>query len=190
MSGLLHITDPSATTGFFSTSAKQNFTSVSGSRHGSGTLSEGAFRTVVQSIYEAGGKAQNYRLFCGSSIMNAITGFSRATNIVGGSQANFDANIKGTTLTLSVVEIIGDYGKIVVIPDLFINRTSGSGLTTLSKKSGVLIPEDDNVSLKMLQPISVQDLPDVGGGGERFLTRAILTLCVLNPRALGSIISV
>lgn len=190
MSGLLHVTDPASTSGFFSTTAKQGFRSVSGSRHGSGTLTEGAFRTVVQSIYEAGGKAQNYRLFCGSSIMNALTGFSRATNIVGGTQANFDANIQGTTLTLSVVEIIGDYGKIVVIPDLFINRTSGSGLTALSKKSGVLIPEDDNVSLKMLQPISVQDLPDVGGGGERFLTRAILTLCVLNPRALGSIISV
>ena len=71
MSGLIHITDPSATTGFFNTTAKQGFTSVSGSRHGTGTLTEAAFRTVVQSIYEAGGKAQNYRLFCGSSIMNA-----------------------------------------------------------------------------------------------------------------------
>ena len=187
LGGLFHITDPTATTGFFNTTAKQAFRSVAGSRHSTGNLTEGAFRAVVQAVYEAGGRSQTYRMFAGPTVLNAITDFSRATNIVGGSQARFNANIQGTSLTLSVVEIIGDYGRITVIPTLFNNRTSGSAPTALSKKSALLIPEDDNVSLKMLQPISVQDLPDVGGGGERFLTRAILTVCALNPRALGSI---
>ena len=91
-------------------------------------------------------------------------------------RSRFDANIQGTKLTLSVVEIVSDYGIIQVIPNLFLNRTSGSAPTALSKKSGLLIPTDDNVSLKHLQNISVQDLPDVGGGGQRFLTRAILTV--------------
>ena len=118
--------------------------------------------------------------------MNAITDFSRATNIVGGTQANFDANIQGTKLTLSVVEIVSDYGIIQVIPDLFLNRTSGAAPTDASKQSGVFIPTDENCSIKHLMPLSVQDLSD-NGGGSRFLTRAVLTLCVLNPRALGSI---
>jgi len=187
MSGLFHITDPTATTGFFDTAAKRGFRSVSGSRHSTGNLTEGAFRSIVESVYTAGGKSQTYRLFAGPTLMNALTDFSRAINVVGGTNSKFDANIQGTKLTLSVVEIVSDYGIIQVIPDLFLNRTSGTALGALGKKSGILIPTDDNVSLKMLQPITVQDLPDVGGGGERFLTRAVLTLCVLNPRALGSI---
>lgn len=187
LAGLFHITDPTATNGFFDTTAKQAFRSVSGSRHSTGTLSESAFRTVIQNLYEAGGTSQTYRLFAGPTLMNALTDFSRATNIVGGTQARFDANIQGTKLTLSVVEIVSDYGIIQVIPNLFLNRTSGNAPTALSKKSGLLIPTDDNVSLKHLHNISVQDLPDVGGGGQRFLTRAILTVCALNPRALGSI---
>lgn len=189
MAGLFHISNPTATgaNSFFETTAKEAFRSVSGSRHSSGALTETAFRSVVQSIYEAGGTSQTYRLFAGPVLMNAITDYSRAINVVGGTNSKFDANIQGTKLTLSVVEIVSDYGIIQVIPDLFLNRTSGTALNALGKKSGILIPTDDNVSLKMLQPITVQDLPDVGGGGERFLTRAVLTLCVLNPRALGSI---
>jgi hypothetical protein len=122
--------------------------------------------------------------------MNALTDFSRAINVVGGTNSKFDANIEGRKITLSVVELVTDYGICQVIPTLQNNRTSGSAPTALSKKSGLLIPADDSVSLKMLQPITVQDLPDVGGGGERFLTRAILTVCALNPRALGSITNV
>ena len=57
--------------------------------------------------------------------MNALTDFSRAINVVGGTNSKFDANIQGTKLTLSVVEIVSDYGIIQVIPDLFLNRTSG-----------------------------------------------------------------
>jgi hypothetical protein len=189
MSGLFHITNPTATNGFFDTTAKQAFRSVAGSRHSTGTLTEAAFRNVVQSIFEAGGTTQSYRLFAGPELMNVLTGFSRALNVVGGAQSKFDANIQGTKITLSVVELVSDYGTIIVHPDLFLNRTSGAAPTALSKKSGVLIPTDDNVSLKVLQPITVQDLPE-SGGGERFLTRTIMTLCVLNPRALGSITTV
>ncbi|BAQ84579.1 major head protein [uncultured Mediterranean phage uvMED] len=187
MSGLFHITDPTATTGFFDTAGKRNFRSVSGSRHSSGNLNESNFRAVVQNIYEAGGKSQTYRLFAGPTLMNALTDFSRALNVVGGNQARFNANIEGKALTLSVVEIVSDYGIIQVIPNLFLNRTSGQAPTALSKKSGLFIPEGDDVSLKFLQPITNQALPDVGGGGERALTRAILTVCAKNPRSLGSI---
>lgn len=190
MGGLFHITDPTATTGFFDTTAKQAFRSVAGSRHSSGSLTESAFRAVMQSIFEAGGKSQTYRCFAGPSLMNALTDFSRAINVVGGTNSKFDANIEGRKITLSVVELVTDYGICQVIPTLQNNRTSGQAPTALSKKSGLLIPADDSVSLKMLQPITVQDLPDVGGGGERFLTRAILTVCALNPRALGSITNV
>jgi hypothetical protein len=200
LGGIFHFTDPAATTGVFDTTAKQKFRSIggSGSQDGSAavsrfnatsnTLTEAHFRNLLQTVYEGGGKAGNYRLFAGPTLMNSLTDFSRALNVVGGTNAKFDARIDGGTLSLSVVELVTDFGIVQVVPSLFLNRTSGTGITAASRNAGALIPTDDTVSLKVLSPITVTDLPDVGGGGDRFLTRTILTLCVLNSRALGSIV--
>jgi hypothetical protein len=120
--------------------------------------------------------------------MNAVTDFSRALNVVGdASRAQFNANISGTTMTLSVVELVTDFGIVQVIPSLFLNRASGTALAAAGRKAGALIPTDDTVSLKVLQPVTVEDLPN-SLGGERFNARTILTLCVTNPRAIGSIV--
>lgn len=201
LGGIFHFTDTEATTGVFDTLAKQGFRSIgsglaqdgsaASSRYdatSNGAISEANFRNLCQTVFEGGGKAGNYRLFAGTTLMNSITDFSRATNIVGGSQAQFQAQISGSTLSLSVVELVTDYGIVQVVPSLFLNRTSGNGLEAAGRNAGVLIPSDDTVSLKVLSPISVTDLPDIGGGGDRFLTRTILSLCVLNSRALGSIV--
>lgn len=200
MGGLFHFSDPDASTGVFDTTAKQAYRAIgNGVTHdgtgessrfdsSSNTLTEGKFRKVLESIFVGGGKSQTYRMFAGPTLMNTMTDFSRALNVVGGTQARFNANIKDKTLTLSVVEVVTDMGIIQIVPDLFLNRTSGSAVTTASKRAGIILPTDDTTSIKQLAPLSVQDLPDVGGGGDRFLTRAILTLCVTNSRAIGSII--
>jgi len=201
MGGFFHFSDPDATTGVFDTSAKQAFRSIGSGLAQDGTaassrfdmttngsITEANFRNLLQAVYEGGGKSQTYRLFAGPSLMNAITDYSRATNAVGGSQARFDADINGGSIRLSIVELVTDFGIVQVIPSLFLNRASGAGLAAAGRNAGALVPADDTVSLKVLSPISVQDLPDVGGGGDRFLTRTILTLCVTNSRAIGSII--
>lgn len=200
MGGLFHFSDPDATNGVFDTAAKRNFRSIgAGVTHNgtgvssrfdqaTGSLTEAKLNKVLQSIYEGGGKSQTYRLFAGPNLMSSLTSFSRAVGATGGAQSQFQADIKGGTLRLSIVEYVADWGVLQIVPDLFLNRASGAGLTATSRRAGILIPSDDTVSLKVLQPVTVQDLPDVGGGGERFLTRTILTLCVLNSRAIGSII--
>jgi hypothetical protein len=50
-----------------------------------------------------------------------------------------------------------------------------------------LLPGDDTVSLKFLEGITTQNLPDLAAGPRAFV-EAMVTLCVTNPRALGSII--
>ena len=200
LGGFFHLSNPSATNGVFDSSAKQAFRSIGGTAAQNGTavnsrfdftsntLTEAKFRKLLQSVYEAGGKSQTYRLFAGSELMNAVTDFSRALNVVGdASRAQFNANISGTTMTLSVVELVTDFGIVQVIPSLFLNRTSGSALGAAGRKAGALIPTDDTVNLKVLQPVTMEDLPN-SLGGERFNARTILTLCVTNPRAIGSIV--
>ena len=73
--------------------------------------------------------------------------------------------------------------------------TSGGILTkgnntaqgVLNSRRAYLLPGDDTVSLKFLEGITTQDLPDLGAGPRAFV-EAMITLCVTNPRALGSIV--
>ena len=57
----------------------------------------------------------------------------------------------------------------------------------MNSRRAYLIPGDDTVSLKFLEGITTQNLPDLGGGPRAFV-EAMITLCVTNPRALGSIV--
>ena len=73
--------------------------------------------------------------------------------------------------------------------------TSGGKLTSgtntaegvINSNRAYLIPDDDSVSLKFLEGITVNDLPD-NGAGKRAISETMLTLRVSNPRALGSIV--
>ena len=88
---------------------------------------------------------------------------------------------------------MSDYGLIKVIPDLFLGRVNGSASSpdtaegTLNSNRAYLIPGDDTVQLKFLESITSENLPDLAGGPRAFV-EAMLTLCVANPRALGSIV--
>jgi len=73
--------------------------------------------------------------------------------------------------------------------------TSGGTLTSgnntaqgvLNSRRAYLIPGDDTVSLKFLEGITSEKLPDLAAGPRAFV-EAMLALCVTNPRALGSIV--
>ena len=92
------------------------------------------------------------------------------------------------TLRLSVTTWLSDYGRIDIVPTLFAGRSSGVAINADVRNSGLLIPKDDTVSLKTMEGVTTIELPDVGGGGRRGFAEWMGTLCVLNARALGSIV--
>jgi hypothetical protein len=200
LQGIMAINNPNSTSGMFATSAAQAFRSIGGSGAVDGsvansrfsltsnTLTETHFRNLLQTVYEGGGKAGSYKLFAGPTLMNKLTDFSRAVNAVTSTGGNFDADISGGTIRLSIVKLVTDFGEVDVIPSLFLMRSSGGALAAAGRNAGALIPNDDTVQLSVMEPVNVIDLPDVGGGGDRFITRTHLTLTCLNPRALGSIV--
>ena len=191
LGGLKHWTDPTATTGVFDTAAKQDFRSVSGSRFdysGGGSMSESELRSLVQAVYEAGGKSVGYTLFCGPTIVNEITDFSRASGAVTATGAAFNVDSTDASLRLSITSWSSDFGRIDIVPTLFAGRSSGVGINADVRNSGLLIPKDDSVTLKTLDGVGTVELPDVGGGGRRGFAEWCGTVCVLNARALGSIV--
>jgi hypothetical protein len=192
MCGLGIWSDPSATGNTFDTSAKQAFRAVSGSRVSLGSLTESALRGLLQAVYTASGAKGSYKLYAGPAVMNAITDYTRAA-VTNNPVYSFTQDVSGKTLVNSVLHYVSDFGSIDIIPDLFLGRVNGSASSpdtaegTVNTDRAYLIPDDDTVSLKFLEGISVVDLPD-NGAGKRAFTEAMLTLRVGNPRALGSIV--
>lgn len=190
--GLGTWSNPSATGNTFDTSAKQAFRAVSGSRVSLGSLTESAFRGLLQAVYTASGAKGSYKLYAGPAVMNAITDYTRAA-VTNNPVYSFTQDVSGKTLVNSVLHYVSDFGSIDIIPDLFLGRVNGSASSpdtaegTVNTDRAYLIPDDDTVSIKFLEGISVVDLPD-NGAGKRAFTEAMLTLRVGNPRALGSIV--
>lgn len=192
MCGLGIWSNPSATGNTFDTSAKQAFRAVSGSRVSLGSLTESALRGLLQSVYTASGAKGSYKLYASPAVMNQITDYTRAA-VSNNPVYSFTQDLSGKTLVNSVLTYISDFGSIDIIPDLFLGRNDAgasgtdTALGTVNTDRAYLIPDDDTVSLKFLEGISVVDLPD-NGAGKRAFTEAMCTLRVANPRALGSIV--
>lgn len=192
MCGLGLWSDPTHVGNTFDTAAKQAFRAVSGSRVSLAALTESALRGLLQSVYTASGAKGSYKLYAGPAVMNAITDYTRAA-VTNNPVYSFTQDVSGKTLVNSVLHYVSDFGSIDIIPDLFLGRVNGAASGTDTVEGTVntdrayLIPDDDTVSLKFLEGISVVDLPD-NGAGKRAFTEAMLTLRVGNPRALGSIV--
>lgn len=192
MCGLGVWSDPTATGNTFDTSLKEQFRAVSGSRVSLASLTEDALRGLLQSVYTASGAKSSFKLYAGPAVMNKITDYTRAA-ISNNPSYQFTQDVSGKTLIRSVLTYISDFGEISILPDLFLGRKDAgvlspdTALGTVNTDRAYLIPDDDTVSLKFLEGISVMELPD-NGGGKRAFCEAMLTLRVGNPRALGSIV--
>ena len=192
MAGLGVWSDPAATGNTFDTSLKEGFRAVAGSRVSLASLTEDGLRGLLQSVYTASGAKSNFKLFCGPAVMNKITDYTRAS-ISDNPSYQFTQDVSGKSLVRSILTYVSDWGSIDLIPDLFLGRFDGSpsgtdtALGTVNTDRAYLIPDDDTVSLKFLEGISVMELPD-NGGGKRAFSETMCTLRVGNPRALGSII--
>ena len=190
MAGLGFWSNPTAGGNTFDT-PQQPFRSVSGSRVVIGSLTESAWRGLLQAVYTASGSKGSFRLFGGPAVCNTLTDFTRSTTANG--NFSFDQNVSDGSMRLSVVSYISDYGVVEVIPTLWNGRNDAgatgtdTALGTVNTDRGYLLPTDDTVSLKFLEGITVQDLPD-SGAGKRAFSECMATLRVSNPRALGSIV--
>ena len=191
MTGLGVWSNPTATANTFDTVLKQGFRAVTGSRVAIGALTESTFRGLLQAVYTASGSKGTYRLFAGPALVNKITDFTRST--VTNGNFNFDQDVKDGVLKLSVIQYISDWGTVDIVPDIWLGRNDGgaagtdTALNTVNTNRGYLIPSDDTVSLKFLEGMTIQDLPD-NGAGKRAFSECMATIRVANPRALGSIV--
>ena len=112
------------------------------------------------------------------------------SGVVGNNAANGSFLVAGKTAntinlqTRAGVNVAGD-GAWVSGGTLTSGNNTAQG--ALNSRRAYLIPGDDTVSLKFLEGISSENLPDLAAGPRAFV-EAMMALCVTNPRALGSIV--
>ena len=188
MCGLGIWSDPTATGNTFDTSLKEGFRAVSGSRVSLASLTEDALRGLLQAVYTASGAKSNFKLFAGPAVMNKITDYTRAT-VSDNPSYQFTQDVSGKSLIRSVLSYVSDFGSIDIIPDLFLGRVDGSASSpdtaagVVNTDRAYLIPDDDTVSLKFLEGISVMELPDNGGGKKSFLRGYVDPSCRQSTRS-------
>ena len=138
LAGLGTWSNPDAVGNTFDTALKQGFRAVSGSRVAFGALTESTFRAMLQAVYTASGTKDSYKLFAGPEVMNAITDFTRAAVV--NSNRNFDQNVAGGKLSLSVIDYISDFGRVSVVPSLFGGRESSRAIIGATNANPRVMP--------------------------------------------------
>lgn len=148
------------------------------------TLTEPTFNAVLQSAYEQGGMKKKYRLFAGPTLKQKISNFSRADTSSNDSTYSVTEAATSKQVTLNVMRYDGDFGTVDIIPDLFIERTSGSSSITDAVRQAGLLIDPAMVSIGYLEAPFAKDLED-SGAGKRGYCEAIATLLVKNPKGLA-----
>ena len=162
-------------------------------------------RSVLSFISDFGSIDIIPMLHGGRGISQAVTGASNASPIVidcvghgfadgdkvtiSGVLGNTAANGTHTVAnkTADTFELSGVAGNGAYVSGGRLTAGTDTAEGVINSNRAYLISDDDNVSLKFLEGITVNDLPD-NGAGRRAISEAMLTLRVANPRALGSIV--
>lgn len=147
------------------------------------TLNETAFRKVIQSVYEACGNPKGeYRLFAGPALQNKITGFSRTSD----EESNILRAMRpagSETIDCAVRIYNSDWGRIVIIPDLFLGMSESGDVDDNSRARGYLF-DPKNVQLSFNEDLYSEEYPDLGGG-KRGAIWSKFTLIQKMPRAMA-----
>jgi len=159
----------------------------------SASFVEATAQNVLTGIYNATGTFRDYDVFLGATLKRAFTNLTAGGGAVinGAGTTNtytqtavrtFNQELGADTFKASIDIFEGDFGRLILHPDVWIGSTDGSAFTTLAYK-GYVVPMD-MVEIRYAKLPEVTVLPN-NGGGEGRLIQAIAGLCVKNPAGMG-----
>ena len=156
----------------------------------SASFVEATAQNVLTGIYNSTGTFRDYDVFLGSTLKRAFTNLTAGstTTIVNTSTIaatavrTFNQDLSDDTFKSSIDIFEGDFGRLILHPDVWISSTDGTNFTSLAYK-GYVIPMD-MVEIRYTKLPEVTTLPN-NGGGEGRLIQAIAGLCVKNPAGMG-----
>ena len=156
----------------------------------SASFVEATAQNVLTGIYNATGTFRDYDVFLGATLKRAFTNLTAGVTattantsaIAATAVRTFNQELSDDTFKSSIDIFEGDFGRLILHPDVWISSTNGSAFTTTAYK-GYVVPMD-MVEIRYAKLPEVTVLPN-NGGGEGRLIQAIAGLCVKNPAGMG-----
>ena len=156
----------------------------------SASFVEATAQNVLTGIYNATGTFRDYDVFLGATLKRAFTNLTagvtatttNTSTIAATAVRTFNQELSDDTFKSSIDIFEGDFGRLILHPDVWISSTNGSAFTTTAFK-GYVVPMD-MVEIRYAKLPEVTVLPN-NGGGEGRLIQAIAGLCVKNPAGMG-----
>jgi len=156
----------------------------------SASFVEATAQNVLTGIYNATGTFRDYDVFLGATLKRAFTNLTagvtattaNTSTIAATAVRTFNQELSDDTFKSSIDIFEGDFGRLILHPDVWISSTNGSAFTATAFK-GYVVPMD-MVEIRYAKLPEVTVLPN-NGGGEGRLIQAIAGLCVKNPAGMG-----
>jgi hypothetical protein len=180
-----------------------SFAPASGARSTTTTsaFTEATAQNVMTAIYGATGTFRDYDVFLGANLKRAFTNLTAAgTSTIGTVQVantntiaavavrTFNQELGSDTFKASVDIFEGDFGRLILHPDVWVNSLGVSsdfnyGTSDGGAVKGYVVPME-MVEIRYAKMPEVTPLPN-NGGGEGRLIQAIAGLVVKNPNGFG-----
>lgn len=158
---------------------------------GGATLSESAFKGLLQALYyQTGNSELGYDMLAGATVKAQIANFNKAA-VVSSTALNTIRQTSGAaekTIYDGIDLYKGDFGDVRIHRTMFNGLAQGSTVksTTATQLNRAYILRPELIEIAHLRDVGAQELPDLGGGRRGFVD-ALLTLVVKNPLGLGKI---
>ena len=160
-----------------------DFRTPAANNHTDGNFTEATFNDQISSIFRQTGNVDSLVLVADTNLRRDISDFARIG--VGNDVRDFNFDVNGTSIKLSVELYQSDHGIVSIVnanPSAF--SAASIARTTTGDAGYLLNPE--YAGIHELIPMGSTRLPNLGGG-ERGFVDCALTLAVYHPQAHGKI---
>ena len=146
-----------------------------------GSLTEDGLNGVLQSLYQTHSAKKTYMGVFGPEVVEKIDNFTRLESASGYSRYTINDQAVKKTINLEVKIFNSSFGRVNVMPSVFLDHNG----TTFNTEVGLLL-DLDLLELQYMEPLTVHNLDDEGGG-PRGYAKTIYSLCCKNPKGLAAI---
>jgi hypothetical protein len=147
-----------------------------------GSLSEDDLNGVLQSLFETHSAKKTYMGVFGPEVVEKVDNFTRMEGSQGRERYTLNDDATKKTINLEVKVFNSSFGRVNVMPSVFLDRRGGSAFGT---ETGLIL-DLDLLELAYMEPLHVRNLDDEGGG-PRGYAKCIYSLMCKNPKGLGAI---
>lgn len=146
-----------------------------------GGLTEDGLNGVLQSLFETHSAKKTYMGVFGPEVVEKIDNFTRLSGDTSNERYTLNDDVTRKTINLEVKVFNSSFGRVNVIPSVFLNRSGA----TFDTDAGLIL-DLSLLELQYMEGLHAVNMDDEGGG-PRGYAKTIYTLMCKSPKGLGAI---